>query len=156
MLLGPDRAGAWLPVTVRSIECKRQATEHVRTGQAATFAVRSLSRRVTLRRAFFRKGMALVGERDKVRAVREFEASVVILHHSTTVATGYQPVIHCGTVRQAAQLVRVEGGSSLRTGQRDLVVFRFLYFTELVLPGSTFLFREGRAKGLGKITRLIG
>uniref|UniRef100_A0A7R9UAM3 Elongation factor Tu, chloroplastic n=1 Tax=Pinguiococcus pyrenoidosus TaxID=172671 RepID=A0A7R9UAM3_9STRA len=158
MLLGPDRAGAWLPVTVRSIECKRQATENVKTGQAATFAIRSLSRRVALRRAFFRKGMALIGELDneRVKAVRDFEASVVILHHSTTIATGYQPVIHCGTVRQAAQLVSVEGGESLRTGQRDLVTFRFLYFTELILPGSTFLFREGRAKGLGKVTRLIG
>ena len=27
------------------------------------------------------------------------------------------------------------------------VRFRFLYFADYLLPGSTFLFREGRAKG---------
>ena len=151
MLLGPDRAGQWLPVTIRSMECRRQTVETVKTGQAATFAIRSLSRRVTLRRAFFRKGMALVGEHDGPRAVREFQASVVVLHHSTTIKPGYQPVVHIGTVRQAAQLLEIEQGQSLRTGQRATVTFRFMYFSELLLPGYTLLFREGGTRGVGKV-----
>lgn len=40
---------------VRSIECKRQSVKEVNEGQSATFAVRSLNRRVALRRATFRK-----------------------------------------------------------------------------------------------------
>lgn len=31
--------------------------------------------------------------------VREFEAEVVILHHSTTIQTNYQAVLHCGGIR---------------------------------------------------------
>lgn len=40
---------------VRSIECKRQSVKEVNEGQSATFAVRSLNRRVALRRSTFRK-----------------------------------------------------------------------------------------------------
>lgn len=81
------------------------------------------------------------------RACREFEASVVILHHSTTIEVGYQPVIHCGVLRQSAAIVKIEGRETLRTGERATVTFRFMYCPDFILPGCTFLFREGRAKG---------
>lgn len=68
---------------------------------------------------------------------------------------GYQPVIHCGVVRQAAEMKSITGCESLRTGQRAEVVFRFLYYSEYIVPGTTFLFREGRAKGIGKVVSLI-
>ena len=89
------------------------------------------------------------------KACREFEASVVILHHSTTVGCGYQPVIHCGVLRQSAELVGILQHDSLRTGERATVRFRFLYFADYLLPGSTFIFREGRAKGIGKVVRVF-
>lgn len=44
-----------VPFQVRSIECKRQGVKEVKEGQSATFAVRSLNRRVALRRSTFRK-----------------------------------------------------------------------------------------------------
>lgn len=88
------------------------------------------------------------------RACREFEANVVVLHHSTTVAVGYQPVVHCGVLRQSAEIIDIVGvREALRTGERATARFRFVYSAEYLLPGSTFLFREGRAKGIGKITR---
>lgn len=155
MLLGPDRAGNFVPVTIRSIECKRQVVKEVKPGTAATFAVRSLNRRAPLRRGYMRKGMVLVGEHDQPRATRAFEATVVILHHSTTVAEGYQPVCHLGVVRQACALLHISSGDAvLRTGGKATVTFRFMYHVEFILPGLTFLFREGRAKGIGKVTKL--
>jgi len=156
LLIGPDRTGAYANVIVRSIEIKRQHALEAKEGQAATFAVRSLNRKMPLKRAFFRKGMVALDSKDQPRVVREFEASIVILHHSTTISDGYQPVIHCGVVRQAAAMEHIlSGGESLCTGQRAEVRFRFMYFGEYLLPGAQFLFREGRAKGLGKVTKII-
>ena len=178
LYLGPDRAGAFLPVTVRSIECRRQASTEVKKGQSATFAIRSLNRKITLKRTSFRKGMVLVdglpeskssgskvaggGAGDKAdqalscmpKACREFEANVIILHHSTTICCGYQPVVHCGVLRQSAEMVEIRGRENLKTGERAIVKFRFLYFADYILPGSTFLFREGRAKGIGKVLKV--
>lgn len=74
--------------------------------------------------------MVAIDGQDDPRATREFEADVVILHHSTTVAPGYQPVIHCGVVRQAAAILSMSGTESgmeaLRTGQTATVRFRFM------------------------------
>lgn len=195
--LGPDRTGGFISVTVKSMESRRVPMQEVLKGQSATFAVRAVNRKITLKRSMLRKGMVLVhvdpaAQKTAIptapslslsvsgpRSVREFEAQVVILHHSTTISAGYQPVIHCGVVRQAAQIVRIgtkavgeEGASSqeekervrgagvvetvglaLRTGERERVRFRFLYAAEYVLPGWTFIFREGKAKGIGKIVR---
>ena len=178
LYLGPDRAGAFLPVTVRSIECRRQSLVEVKKGQSATFAIRSLNRKITLKRSSFRKGMVLVdglqgtdktpaaggkaaagssggGDACMPKACREFEANVIILHHSTTICTGYQPVVHCGVLRQSAEMLEIRGRENLKTGERAIVRFRFLYFADYILPGSTFLFREGRAKGIGKVLKVF-
>lgn len=117
---------------------------------------------------------------------REFLAVIFILHHSTTISRGYQPVIHCGVIRQSATLVEViklvsneeesdmskeenenenhyieerveseQQSLSLSTGSRALVRFRFLYFNEVIIPNTSFIFREGKAKGVGKVIRGI-
>ena len=71
---------------------------------------------MTLRRATFRKGMCLIGADDEPRAAREFDASVLILHHSTTISEGYEPVVHCGVVRQAASMILIHGGGDNNGG----------------------------------------
>jgi len=70
-------------------------------------------------------------------------------------AAGYQPLIHAGVVRQAAEMRAIASGEALRTGSRSEVTFHFLYYAEYLVVGSTFLFREGRAKGIGKVVRLL-
>lgn len=111
------------PVVVRSIECKRQSVQEAVAGQSATFAIRGIGKRgdALKHRSYFRKGMVMVGEQDKAVAIRQFEAAVVILHHSTTISEGYQPVVHCGVVRQSAAMIAIEGEEALRTGQRATV-----------------------------------
>ncbi|KAG5175887.1 elongation factor Tu GTP binding domain-containing protein [Tribonema minus] len=152
--VGPDRSGQYVPVSVRSIECKRQPVKEVGLGVSATLAVRAISRRPNLRRQHFRKGMLAIGANDLPRSCWEFQADVVVLHHQTTIGVGYQPVIHCGVVRQAAAITSIDGTTTanLRTGATASVVLKFQYYSEYMEIGTTFLFREGRAKGIGKVT----
>lgn len=94
------------------------------------------------RRPRLLQGMVAIDGHDNPRATREFEADVVILHHSTTVAPGYQPVIHCGVVRQAAAILSMTGTESgvemLRTGQTATVRFRFMVGLVLVIDWQEF------------------
>lgn len=45
------------------------------------------------------------------------------------VCAGYQPIIHAGVVRQAAEMRAIDASEALRTGARADVMFRFMYVT---------------------------
>ena len=65
LYLGPDRAGAFIQVSIKSIECRRVAQSLVRRGQSATFAIRTLNRKITLRKNAFRRGEKDENEEDE-------------------------------------------------------------------------------------------
>lgn len=65
LYVGPDRAGAFYPVTVRSIESRRVQLGEAKTGQSATLSLKSVSKRFTIRRNWFRKGMVVVNPVDR-------------------------------------------------------------------------------------------
>ena len=48
--------------------------------------------------------MVLINSKDewKNNIVKQFQARITILQHSTTIKTGYKPLIHCGPIRQTA------------------------------------------------------
>jgi translation elongation factor EF-Tu-like GTPase len=93
--LGPDTLGHFVQVTIKSIECRRVSKQQVLRGQSATFAIKTVNRKLVLRRSEFRKGMCLAdytpsdsGPAKAPVGFFEFEASVVILHHCTTIGVG--------------------------------------------------------------------
>jgi hypothetical protein len=94
--------------------------------------------------------MVLVHEKVKPAATWEFDADIAILTHSTTIQPRYQAVIHCEIIRQAARVVAMDQ-ERLRSGDRACVRFRFLQHPEYVTPGTRFVFREGRTKGIGLV-----
>ena len=112
--------------------------------------------------------------------VRDFEAEVIILHHASTIKQNYQAVMHSGSIRQCAIAVEIENISAkktvsdltleqsasqaqfqdsmkrmLNTGEKGLVRFRFAYYPEILRAGATIMFREGRTKGIGYVTRVF-
>jgi len=124
---------------------------------------------MVIKTCHFKKGMALVGINKSQMTgkkidhpleklcVREFDAEVVILHHSTTIQENYQSVVHCGGIRQTARAIKIIGQKEnefLRTGDKGLIRFRFMHYPELLREGSTIMFREGRTKGLGYVTKV--
>ena len=144
LLLGPDGNGVFKPVQIRGIHAKRVPVRSVNAGVSASFALKKIKRNQ------IRKGMVMLHKSLSPRATWEFEAEIVILFHSTTINVNYQPVIHVGTVRQCAKILSMSQ-EILRTGDRGIVRFRFMFRPEYILPGTRIIFREGRTKGIGMI-----
>lgn len=151
LLLGPDKSGQFRPVIVKTIHHKRTPVDIAVSGQAVCFHIKSLDKKLTLKRTHFRKGMILIDRNSPPQTVYDFEAEVVILHHATTIKANYQAVIHCGVIRQAAKVLEMNK-DLLRTGDKGHIKFRFMYRPEYLKPGTTILFREGRTKGLGVVS----
>lgn len=151
LTLGPDMKGDFRNVTVKSIHYKRAGVEEISSGNSCCFHVKA---KEALKSADIRKGMVLLDKDNNYKAAMEFDAEVVILHHATTIKPKYQAVIHSGVVRQTAQVISMSC-ELLRTGDRGIVRFRFIRSPEYLHEGATILFREGRTRGLGQITKLI-
>eukprot|EP01112_Ceratiomyxa_fruticulosa_P022732 TRINITY_DN8428_c0_g2_i1.p1 TRINITY_DN8428_c0_g2~~TRINITY_DN8428_c0_g2_i1.p1 ORF type:complete len:786 (-),score=195.73 TRINITY_DN8428_c0_g2_i1:107-2464(-) len=147
-LLGPDQVGEFVPVTIKSIHTKRLPVKQVRAGQTASLALKKI------KRAGLRKGMCLVHPSVKPVAVREFEAEILVLYHSTTIQRGYEAVVHCGTTQQCARILDMDK-DAIRMGDKCKVRFRFQARPEFLQLGSRLIFREGKAKGIGRVTQLF-
>lgn len=147
LLLGPDALGQFAPVPIKSIHRKRMPVREVRGGQTASFALKKI------KRASIRKGMVMVSPRMEPRACWEFEGEILVLHHPTTISVKYQAMVHVGSVRQTATIVSMTE-EHLRTGDKALCRFRFIKNPEFLRSDMRMVFREGRTKAVGNITKL--
>ena len=107
---------------------------------------------------------------------RKFKAEINILHHTTTIRDNYQPVLHCGPIRQVAVIKILDeqvdkdkqiddkdkqiddnetDNKKLRTGSKAIVEFTFSYRSEYLEEGLSFFFRDGSTKGYGKILEIL-
>ncbi|KAJ8398831.1 hypothetical protein AAFF_G00420280 [Aldrovandia affinis] len=148
MLLGPDPLGNFLPITVKSIHRKRMPVKEVRGGQTASFALKKI------KRSSIRKGMVMVSVKLNPQASWEFEAEILVLHHPTTISPKYQAMVHCGSIRQTATILTMNR-DCLRTGDKATVHFRFIKTPEYLHTEQRLVFREGRTKAVGTITKLL-
>ena len=61
--------------------------------------------------------------------------------------------VHCGSIRQTATIISMSV-EHLRTGDRANVRFRFIKSPEYLRLGMKLVFREGRTKAIGSISKL--
>mmetsp|Transcript_6771 Transcript_6771/g.25306 ORF Transcript_6771/g.25306 Transcript_6771/m.25306 type:complete len:542 (-) Transcript_6771:163-1788(-) len=144
--LGPDGNGVFRDVTVKGIHCKRVAVEEAVAGEQATFALKKE------RRSNIRKGQVMVAK-ELAKCCWEFEASVHVLYHSTTIKVGYQPVVHCMCTRQAAKIVSMDA-EELRTRDKATVKFRFMFRPVYMKEGEVLILREGVCKAVGSVSKV--
>jgi GTPase len=151
VLFGPDSNGHFQSTLVRSMQRKRADVATAEAGQCVALALKRV------KRAAVRKGMVIVHKTDTPpKATRQFEGQVLILYHNTTMQRNYQAMLHCGAVRQTVRIISMDNPEGvLRTGDRATVQFEFITQPEFVKVGMKLLFREGKTKGLGVITRLL-
>ena len=81
-----------------------------------------------------------------------FEAEILVLHHPTTLQLNYQAVVHCGSIKQSASIKEMSI-EQVRTGDRAKVKMCFILNPEYIKVGSKIVFREGRTKAVGQITK---
>ncbi len=131
LLLGPDVAGQFMTVTVRSIHVQYTAVDAADSanGGTAAFAIR-VKGRSDHKKGWVKKGMSLIHPSLTPRATLEFDAEIVILHHATTLVNGYSPMMHIGVVTQAVRITEMrtltgEVLEALRTGDRAIVHCRY-------------------------------
>jgi GTPase len=84
-----------------------------------------------------------------------FQAAVCVLFHATAIYPGFQTTVHIGNIRQTAVIEGIMATGGIHTNDRASVLFRFLRHPEYVKVGMRLLFREGRTKGIGKITQVF-
>jgi len=148
LLLGPDPLGHFAPIAIKSIHRKRMPVSEVRSGQTASFSLKKI------KRSSIRKGMVMVNSTVEPQCCYEFEGEILVLHHPTTISTKYQAMVHCGSIRQTASIIRMSS-ECLRTGDKAQVLFRFVKHPEYLKEGQRLVFREGRTKAVGNVNKIL-
>jgi elongation factor 1-alpha len=98
--------------------------------------------------------MVLLDKNLSPTPVRTFKAQVKVLHHPTTMRVGYTPVIHAHTIRQTAKIIEMSK-EALRTGDIADVTFQFIMRPEYLEKNETFVFREGKTRGIGTVEEVF-
>ena len=148
LLLGPMADGSFRDVEVRSIEMHYHRVDEASAGRIVGIALKGVNE------ADIERGMVLVPREADPDPVREFEAEVMVLNHPTRIGEGYEPVVHLETVSEAAAFYP-EGGQLL-PGDSGTARVQFKFRPYLVEEGQRFVFREGRSKGVGRVTDVTG
>jgi small GTP-binding protein len=109
------------------------------------------TRKFPVKKDIIRKNMILTNHN---KCYTKFIASVVVLHHPTLIRVNYQPVIQCRNITQVAKITYIDR-EYIRTGDTAIIHFEFSIRPECIETDLPFIFREGRAKGVGKIIKII-
>jgi GTPase len=150
MYLGPFENNTFKEVVIRSIHNSlRENINSALSSLQTTLAIKGTKEQIN--RNQIRKGMVLIDNIDKFKTyvVKKFKAKINILHHSTTIKSGYSPVIHCGPIRQSAKINL--NNQILRNGDTCEVEFEFTYYPEFIEKNMVFFFRDGSTKGVGNV-----
>lgn len=150
--LGPDEHGRFNPVKVTSIRRSRAAVRLVRATQSAALAIDAPL-------AAVRRGMSLVDPRaeEAPTACQYFQAKVCVLYHPTAGGfySGFRASVHIGNIRQTAAVEGIFARERIGSNDQASVVFRFQCRPEYVKVGQRLLFRDGRTKGIGRVTQVF-
>ena len=158
LFIGPNN-GKYDTVSVRSIHSKKVPVSFVTYGSYVCLGLKKIDKKN------IKKGNIIVSDMSQKLLVCSFKANVRIMKtHSTTIKVGYQPVVHCCSIRQSVILTKIENKINtrnpsntkddeiLRTGDSASCTFEFSFNPQYVQPDMKILFAENRTKIIGIIT----
>ena len=92
---------------------------------------------------------------ESVHVASVFTASVNLLYHPKEIFAGFRTTVHVGNVRQTAVIEKILPPTlGMKSNETATVEFRFIRNPEYIKVGTRILFREGRTKGTGRVTKV--
>jgi len=147
--VGPFEDGTFRLVQVSSIRRNKAACRLVRAQQSAALAL-------DIPLAQLRRGMVATSPQgEQPVACQYFQANVCVLFHPTEILRGFRTTVHIGNIRQTAIIEGINPVKGMKSSDQASVMFRFIKNPEFVKVGARILFREGRTKGIGKVTQVF-
>lgn len=156
LLVGPLPDGEFSPVKVVSLHRNKAPCCLVRASQSASLTLAPTNNRSSSL-PHLRPGMVLVSVWDQPHATLFFQATVLIVYHATAIYSGFQTTVHIGNVRQTCIIKGIMDAKDkgLQTNDTASVLFKFVNHPEYLHVGMRLLLREGRTKGIGKVTQIF-
>jgi elongation factor 1-alpha len=148
VIIGPDTTGKFKKVKAKSIEMHYHRLAEANAGLVVGIALRGVKYEDVER------GMILCDNSIKPKAVKSFEAEIVVLKHPTRISNGYEPIIHNNTISETVKL-KLINKKYLKSGDTGKVRMRFRYQPQFVREGDRFVFREGKTKGIGTVVKIL-
>jgi elongation factor 1-alpha len=148
LLIGPDASGQFKKVKATSIEMHYHPMPEANAGLVVGIAIKGI------KHGDVERGMILSDASVKPRAAKSFEAEILVLNHPTRIASGYEPVFHGQTVSESVKF-ELLGKEYLKSGDSGKIRMTFRYKSQFVQEGDRFVFREGKTKGIGTITKIL-
>jgi len=164
LYIGPNNK-EFIMVRIKSIhnDNKEEITE-LKNHQRGCLAITNIDKKVEFGKHMIKKGfIGVYPESFTEKICYTFKAEIDILHHSTTINSGYSPFIHAGTICQTAKLTitvdETNKKDSLRTGDCAIVTFKFRskpeFLETFAETGNYIFFREGTTRGRGKVLEIV-
>ncbi|MEG3224235.1 MAG: GTP-binding protein [Methanobacteriales archaeon Met13] len=148
LLIGPLNSGKFVPVSVRTIEMHHYRKDVAEVGEIVGISIAGVDM------DDIRRGMIICHPDYDPKAVREFEAEVAILVHPTTISEGYECITHIETLAETTWFQPLDK-NYLSAGDTGRILMKFKYRPCAIREGQKLIFREGRSKGVGTVTRVI-
>lgn len=148
LLLGPTSSGRFVEVGAKSIEMHHYKKDYGEAGEVVGISIKGVNA------DDIKRGMILCDKNYNVESVREFEADVTILVHPTTIKKGYECITHIETVSETTTFEPLDR-EYMSAGDTGNVKMRFKYRPYCIKEGQKLVFREGRSKGVGSVTKIL-
>jgi elongation factor 1-alpha len=148
LLLGPIGSGRFVEVGAKSIEMHHYKKDYAEAGEVVGISIKGVNI------DDIKRGMILCDIDYDMESVREFEADVTILVHPTTIKKGYECITHIETVSETTTFEPLDK-EYMSAGDTGNVRMRFKYRPYCIKEGQKLVFREGRSKGVGSVTKIL-
>lgn len=95
-----------------------------------------------------------ITQQPSAPSIRLWVRGPFVLSWTSIVTFVFVIAVHCGSTRQTASIISMNK-EHLRTGDKATCRFRFIKNPEYIHPNTRMVFREGRTKAIGNITKII-